>query len=246
MRSFSAFPATGLVLALTALGPALLPGAATAQVQLRCDGTLLEARGSAEQERPIRRLLFSLSLEAEAPTANGALASLQSRLAAVRRSLQRLGVEELRVGSPSTWPRAAERQRPAAVQANLQISGRLVPGRLQPLIREVGALPGVRLAPVATEADRDQDQAVRRQLLHGAYQDALRQAQDVAAAIGRGGLTPLEVQIEGGDLRPVAMRAAPAPEAAPFDPAELSRPKDRLSLLVRFCAQSSGSRQSSR
>jgi hypothetical protein len=135
------------LLGLTAL--ASWPGTAVAQVQLRCEGTLLEARGSAEQERPTRRLAFSLSLEAEAATADGALQSLQERLAAVRTALQGQQVEELRVTSPTTWKREAERNRPAAVTASLQVSGRLVPQRLQALIREVGGLPGVRLAPVA-------------------------------------------------------------------------------------------------
>ena len=37
----------------------------------------LEARGSAEQERPIARLRFSLALEAEQRTSDGALALLQ-------------------------------------------------------------------------------------------------------------------------------------------------------------------------
>lgn len=159
LRSFAA------LLGLAAVG--VWPGAAVGQVQLRCEGTLLEARGSAEQERPTRRLSFSLSLEAEAATADGALQSLQERLAAVRRALQGQQVEELRVTSPSTWRREAERNRPAAVTASLQVSGRLLPQRLQALIREVGALPGVRLAPVGTEADRGLDGAVRRQLLRG-------------------------------------------------------------------------------
>ncbi len=220
---------------LAALGSG--PVAAIAQVQLRCEGTLLEARGSAEQERPTRRLSFSLTLEAEAPTADGALQSLQERLAAVRQALQQLQVEELRVTSPSTWQRGADRRRPAAVTANLQVSGRLLPQRLQPLIREVGALPGVRLAPVGTEADRAQDAAVRRQLLRAAYQDALDEAREVAAAVGLSRLAPLEVQLEGNDFRPVMMRAAAAEAAPPFDPAELAQPRNRLGLMVRFCAR---------
>jgi uncharacterized protein YggE len=224
-----------LLLGLTAL--ASWPGAAGAQVQLRCEGTLLEARGSAEQERPTRRLSFSLSLEAEAATADGALQSLQERLAAVRIALQGQQVEELRVTSPSTWRRDAERNRPAAVTASLQVSGRLVPQRLQALIREVGALSGVRLAPVGTESDRGLDGAVRRQLLRAAYQDALAQAREVAAAVGLSTLNPLEVQMDGNELRPVMMRAAAADAAPPFDPAELALPKDRLSLTVRFCAR---------
>ncbi len=234
MRPFRPRPFV-LLLGLTTL--AAWPGAAVAQVQLRCEGTLLEARGSAEQERPTRRLAFSLSLEAEAPTADGALQSLQERLAAVRTALQGQQVEELRVTSPSTWKREAERNRPAAVTASLQVSGRLVPQRLQALIREVGALSGVRLAPVATEADRGLDGAVRRQLLRAAYQDALEQAREVAAAVGLSRLAPLEVQVDGNDLRPMMMRAAAAEAAPPFDPAELAQPKDRLGLMVRFCAR---------
>jgi uncharacterized protein YggE len=234
MRPFCPRPFV-LLLGLTALGA--WPGAAVAQVQLRCEGTLLEARGSAELERPTRRLAFSLSLEAEAPTADGALQSLQERLAAVRTALQRQQVEELRVTSPSTWKREAERNRPAAVTASLQVSGRLAPQRLQALIREVGALPGVRLAPVGTEADRAQDAAVRRRLLRAAYQDALDQAREVAAAVGLSRLAPLEVQLEGNELRPMMMRAAAADAAPPFDPAELAQPKDRLGLMVRFCAR---------
>jgi uncharacterized protein YggE len=224
-----------VLLALVATGT--WAPAAPAQVQLRCEGTLLEARGSAEQERPTRRLSFSLSLEAEAPTADGALQSLQERLAAVRTALQGQQVEELRVTSPSTWRRDADRNRPAAVTANLQVSGRLAPQRLQSLIREVGALPGVRLAPVGTVADRGLDGTVRRQLLRAAYQDALAQAREVAAAVGLSKLNPLEVQMDGNELRPVMMRAAAADAAPPFDPAELALPKDRLSLTVRFCAR---------
>jgi len=209
-----------------------------AQVQLRCEGTLLEARGAAELARPIRRLSFSLALEAEGPGADGALASLQQRLAAVRTSLGQLQVEELRVTSPSTWERPAERGRPAAVQASLQVSGRLAPERLQPLIRQVGALGGVRLGAVSGEADPVQNAVVRRGLLQLAYRDALTQAGQVGEAIGRTRLRPLEVQIDAGDLRPVAMRAQAdaAPAVPPFDPAELELPKDRLTLLVRFCA----------
>jgi uncharacterized protein YggE len=224
-----------VLLPLVAMG--VCPRDAAAQVQLRCEGTLLEARGSAEEERPTRRLSFSLALEAEAATADGALETLQQRLAAVRTALQRQQVEELRVTSPSTWERPADRKRPAAVTASLQVSGRLLPQRLQTLIREVGALPGVRLAPVGTEADRAQDATVRRRLLRAAYQDALAQAREVAAAVGLDRLDPLEVQLDGGDLRPVPMRAMAEAAAPPFDPAELALPKDRLSLLVRFCAR---------
>lgn len=118
---------------------ALLPVAASpvsaAEVQLRCEGTLLEARGSAEQQRPLARIAFTLNLEAEAASADRALGMLQARLAAVRTTLQQLGVEELRVGSPSTWQRSAEPGRPAQVQANLPVSGRLAAARLQGLVR---------------------------------------------------------------------------------------------------------------
>lgn len=92
-----------LLLALPLTSP-LTATPATAQVQLSCGGTLLEARGAAEQERAIRRLQLSLSLEAEGPTSDAALGLLQTRLAAVRSGLQGLGVEELQVSSPSTWP----------------------------------------------------------------------------------------------------------------------------------------------
>jgi uncharacterized protein YggE len=216
---------------------------AVAQVQLACAGTLLEARGSAEAERPTRRLGFSLGLEAEASGGDGAatdaaLALLQRRLAAVRSALQRLEVEELRVSSPTTWRRTDPRGRPAAVQASLQISGRLAPQRLQPLIREVGALPGVRLAPVTAQSDPAEDQAVRRRLLRQAYQDALARASEVGAAIGRLRIEPLEVQLDAGELRPMPMMArADAAAPPPFDPAELPQPKDRLTLLARFCAR---------
>ena len=214
----------------------LAPVAAVAQqVQLRCDGTLLEATGQAERKRSIESLRFSLALEAEAATADGALGALQARLAAVRNALQQLAVRELEVSSPSTWQRPASRNQPAAVQANLQISGQLVPSQLQPLIRTVGALPGVRLAPVSTEAGKGGDAAVQRQLLREAYQAARAQAMDLAEAIGLSRLTPLEVRIEGG-IRPVMLRAAAA-DAAPFDPAELPAPTDRLGLQVRFCAR---------
>jgi uncharacterized protein YggE len=229
----------GRSLAAALLLAAALPQApAPAQVQLACGGTLLEARGVAEQERETRRLLVSLGLEAEGATTDAALGVLQARLAAVRSGLQGLGVEELRVSSPSTWPRTDGRGRPAGVQANLQVSGRLAPQRLQPLIREVGALPGVRLAPVTAQADPAQDRAIRRRLLAAAYADARAQAQEVAAAVGRSRLEPLEVQLDGVEPRPMPMMArAEAAPAPPFDPKELAPPKDRLSLLVRFCAR---------
>ncbi len=224
------------LLALLAL---LALPAAPSRAQLRpaCEGTLLEARGQAEQKRSTKRLRFSLALEAEAASADGALAELQRRLAAVRRKLQELQVQDLRVTSPNTWQRPAERQRPAAVQANLQLSGQLAPERLQPLIRQVGALPGVRLSPVATEADKAADRQVRQLLLRGAYQDALVQAREIAAAIGLSEVRPIEVQLEGGG-GPVMMRTMAADAGVPpFDPDELPQPVDRLSLQVRFCAR---------
>jgi uncharacterized protein YggE len=99
----------------------------------------------------------------------------------------------------------------------------------------VGGLEGVRLNPVAAEADPAAMPAVRARLLREAYQDALAQARELAAAVGRSALQPLDVRVEGHDLRPVAMRAMAA-DAAPFDPAELPQPTDRLALQVRFCA----------
>ena len=219
------------------LAVAILPVAGQAQVQLSCRGTLLEARGTAELKRPTSRLLVSLALEAQGANTDAALGALQSRLAAVRSGLQRLGVEELRVTSPSTWQRSDSSGRPAGVQASLQVSGRLAPERLQPLVREIGALDGVQLAPVASQADPAEDLAVRRRLLRAAYQDALAQASEVGAAIARQRLEPLEVQLAGGDLRPMPMMARDAPATPPpFDPAELAVPLDRLSLTVRFCA----------
>jgi uncharacterized protein YggE len=215
-----------------------LPCPAWAQIQLRCDGTLLEARGSAEQELPIGQLRFSLSLEAEQRSSDGALALLQERLASVRSDLQGLQVRELRVSSPSTWQRPAEPGRPAISQASLQVSGLLDPSRLQALIRQVGAHPGVRLAPVSAEADPVRSGETRRALLAAAYRQAFHRAQDVASALGLYILKPLEVQAE--DDRPPY--AAPAPMAAkaevpPFDPRELMPPKDSASMLVRFCAR---------
>ena len=224
---------------LPLLLPLALPLApAAAEVQLRCDGTLLEARGSAEQERPIARLRFFLALEAEQRTSDGALALLQERLAAVRRALQGLETKELRVTSPSTWQRPAEGRQPPLSQASLQVSGLLVPARLQALIRQVGSLPGVRLAPVSPEADPARASEARRALLAAAYQRALAEARDVASAVGLTQLRPLEVSVEG-DVGPVPMRALAAKADAPpaFDPEELPPPKANASMLVRFCAR---------
>jgi hypothetical protein len=217
----------------------LAPAPAAAEVQLRCDGTLLEARGSAEQERPIARLRFFLVLEAEQRSSDGTLALLQERLAAVRRALQGLDTKELRVTSPSTWQRPAEGRQPALSQASLQVSGLLAPARLQSLIRQVGALPGVRLASVNPEADPARASETRRALLAAAYQRALAEARDVAGAVGLTQLRPLEVSVEG-DGGPVPMRAMAAPKAdalPPFDPEELPPPKANASMLVRFCAR---------
>lgn len=213
-------------------------GLAQSQVQLACTGTLVEARGSAELKRTTQRLRFSLALEAEEPSTDAALGSLQRRLAEVRTRLKSLQVVDLEVSSPSTWQRPVSRDKAGVVQASLQISGQLAPAQLQPLVRQVGGLPGVRLSPVATEADAAGDRAARRQLLRAAYQNALVQAREIAAAIGLSEVHPLEVQLEGGG-RPVAMRALAMANAAvpPFDPAELPGPMQRLSLQVRFCAR---------
>jgi len=230
-------PTNGLALLLLAVGAgAASPLSAGAQMApLRCDGTVLEARGDAEQKRPTQRLRFSLGLDAEAGTADGALRELQDRLAALRQILLGLQVQDLRVTSPTTWQRPAERDRPALVQASLQVQGLLAPIRLQPLIRQVGALPGVRLAPVVAEADPAANRQARQRLLRAAYQDALVQAREIASAIGLGRVRPLEVQLDGGG--PVLMRTMATESVASFDPAELPQPADRISLRVRFCAR---------
>lgn len=228
-------PGLGAALALFCVA-AQPPVEAQVQVQLQCAGTLLETRGSAELKRDTRRLAVSLGLEAEAADADGALAALQRRLAAVRQRLVALRVQELRVSSPSTWQRPQEPGRAGPrVVASLQVSGQLAPERLQAFVREVGGLEGVRLNPVAAEADPAAMPAVRARLLRLAYQDALAQARELAGVVGRASLQPLDVRVEGHDLRPVAMRAMAA-DAAPFDPAELPQPTDRLALQVRFCA----------
>lgn len=229
VRPMGALP---LALMLLHLGPP----AAAQQVQLRCDGTLLEARGNAEQKRTIDVLKLSLELSAEAASADGALGELQRRLAAVRQALQRLQVKELAVSSPSSWQRPVSPNRPAAVEANLQVSGELAPAQLQALVREVGALPGVRLNPVSAQADQASDTSVRRRLLRLAYQDALLQARELAETMGLGTPTPLEVQIEGG-FRPVLARGMAADAVPAFDAAELPAPTDRLGMVVRFCAR---------
>lgn len=228
-----------LLATLQALGLSLIQTAtAQTQVQLSCPGTVLQSSGSAEIKRTIESLDLSLTLQAEGGTADAALAELQRRLAAVRATLQALQVKELQVSSPSTWERPAQRNRAAAVDANLSVRGRLQPQRLQQLVRQVGALPGVRLSPVGTRADERQDRSARRELLRLAYQDALEQAQDMAAALRLRLLQPLDLQVEGG-IRPMLMRAMPAADAgvAPFDPDELAQPTDRVQLQVRFCAR---------
>lgn len=207
--------------------------AADAQVQLRCNGALIEARGIAQVKRATSRLVVSLGLEAAADDADGALASLQQRLVAVRAALQRLEVGALQVSSPSTWNRPAERNRPAGVEAGLQISGELAARHLQALIRQVGSLPGVRLAPVSPQADTRGDALVRRQLLRAAFADARSQAEDLAGVAGLRRLVPIELGLNGVD-RPVALRAMAAPDG--FNPEELPAPTDRLEVLVKFCA----------
>ncbi|MEB3308051.1 MAG: SIMPL domain-containing protein [Cyanobacteriota bacterium] len=222
------------VLAAAPLALAAAPAEAEGQIQLRCDGTLLAARGSAERKRSTERLRVSLGLEAEAGSADGVLGLLQERLAAVRQQLLQLGVQELEVGSPSTWQTSGPRL-PAQVSASLQLTGLVSPRSLQALVRGVGSLPGVRLAPVSAAADPAGDAASRRSLLRAAYQDALQQGLDLAGAMGlEGTLKPMEVLPEGGP-RP-GQRRVMAAEAAPFDPDELAAPVDRLSLQVRFCA----------
>jgi uncharacterized protein YggE len=120
----------------------------------------------------------------------------------------------------------------------LQVSGTLAPARLQALIRQVGTLPGVRLAPVTPEAEPLQGTEARRALLAAAYQKALAEARDLASAIGLSQLRPLELQVEGDrDVMPMRAMAAMADAPPPFDPAELPPPKATASMLVRFCAR---------
>ena len=234
VRATSSLPLLSLLLLALPLGSA----PAWAEAQVRCEGTLLEARGSAEMDRPLERLRVSLALEAEQRSSDAALALLQERLAAVRTALQGLGVREFRATSPSTWQRPAEAGRPPLNQASLQVTGSLAPARLQALIRQVGTLPGVRLAPVIPEADPARAGEARRALLASAYQKALAEAREVAAAVGLAQLRPLEVVVEGdGGPVPLRMMAARADAPPPFDPAELPSPKASASMLVRFCAR---------
>jgi uncharacterized protein YggE len=214
------------------------PASAQTQVQLNCSGTVLQSSGSAEIKRAIETLAVSLGLQAEGDTADEALAELQRRLAAVRSALQALQVQRLQVSSPSTRQRPAQRDRPRAVEASLSVQGQLQPQRLQQLVREVGTLPGVRLSPVGSRADDRQNRQIRQQLLQLAYQDALEQAQDMAAAVGLNQLHPLDLVVEGGP-RPMVMRSMATADAGvpPFDPDELDQPTDRLQLQVRFCAR---------
>ena len=214
----------------------LLPLQARAQVQLqlRCSGTLVEARGSAQRQRPMAKLAFSLALEAEATRSAEALATLQLRLDAVRRQLQSLDVADLQVSGPSTWT-----GRNSRITASLQVSGKLEPRHYQSLVREVGGLAGVRLAPVTGQADPAEDRASAQALLQAAYQDALRQAKQLAAVMGLRQVRPLQVQLEAMPqpylLKSVAADAAPA--AQPFNADELGPPTDRLSLQASFCLQ---------
>ena len=231
--------ATATSIAVTlAMAAGLLPLQARAQVQLQlhCGGTLVEARGSAQRQRLMAKLAFSLALEAEAEAARSAeaLATLQLRLDAVRRQLQSLAVEELRVSGPSTWT-----GRNSRITASLQVSGKLEPRNYQTLVREVGGLAGVRLAPVTSQADPAEDRASAQALLGAAYQDALRQAKQLAAVMGLRQVRPLQVQLEAMP-QPFLLKSAAADAAAtpqPFNADELSPPTDRLSLQASFCLQ---------
>ena len=242
MTATRVLPKVSLAL-LAALTPPLLtlPAARAAQVQLQlsCQGTVLEARGSAMVKRPISKLRFNLALEAVASTSKGALQLLQERLDPVRQRLKALQVQELRVSSPSVWNRYVSAGKPAEFEASSQVSGQLAPTELQQLISQVGGLPGVRLSPVDAEADRTADAATNRRLLQGAYADALQRAQALAEAVGLKSLKPLQMQVEGG-YRPSRMsmlaESASRRGPAPFDPNELNEPTDQLSLEVTFCA----------
>lgn len=208
---------------------------AEGQVQLQCAGTLLEARGQAEQRRTTARLRATLSLDAEAGTSGEALERLQQRLAGVRSAMQALAAQQLRVSSPSTWVRPREKEQEAIVQANLQVSASLPPATLQSLIRTVGTLPGVRLAPVETEADPGDNARVRQELLEESYRDALNQAKTLAFLIHRSVLTPVEIQLETDDMAVPVLRSMAAGATPPFNPNELNNPSNRITMRVRFC-----------
>lgn len=226
---------------LTLLAPQALAlqtaRAAQVQLQLSCSGTVLEARGNASLKRSINKLRVSLRLEAEAPSAKAALTLLQERLDGVRRALQVLQVQELRVSAPSVWNRDVPAGKPAVFEASSQVSGQLLPAQLQQLISQVGGLPGVRLAPVEAEADSSGDLAGNHQLVQAAYRDALQRAQTLAAAIGLSQVRPLQVELDGGYRpEPMVAMAMPRRAPAPFDPRELPEPVDRLAVAVTFCA----------
>ena len=87
------------------------------------------------------------------------------------------------------------------------------------------------------ESDPIRSAEQRRSLLAAAYRQARARAADVAAALGLSRLQPLEVQVENDQGPPPAPRAMAAKaDVPPFDPAELSPPKDMATLFVRFCA----------
>ena len=239
-----AFPCRPL--AVAAAGSALLasqvliaPRALAAEVQLAlaCSGTVLEARGSASLKRSIDKLRVSLTVQADAPSSKAALALLQERLDPVRSALAGLQVQDLRVGAPSVWNGYVPTGKPAVFEASSQLSGQLAPAQLQPLISQVGGLPGVRLAPVDAQAASSGDAASNRVLVQAAYRDALQRAQALAEAIGLRSVRPLQVQLEGGSRpEPMAAMAVARRSPAPFDPRELPEPVDRLTMAVTFCA----------
>jgi len=115
----------------------------------------------------------------------------------VRLGLQQLTVEGLRVTSPSTLARTGTQGRPVDVQAQLQVSMRLLPDRLKSLIRQVGALPGVQLSPVDTRPVPAEAATALRSLLKDAYQNARARALEIATTVGRRELVPLEIQLGG-------------------------------------------------
>lgn len=207
------------------------------QLQLSCSGTVIAVQGSSTLKRAIARLRLNLGLEAEGANAASALALLQERLDPVRLALQSLEVSDLRVSAPSVWSRYVPEGKPTVFEANTQVSGRLAPAQLQNLISQVGGLPGVRLAPVEAEPDKQADARVSRQLLQAAYGDALQRGQTLAATLGLRRLRPLQLQVDGG-VRPEPMVALAMPRnaAAPLDPRELPEPSDTVSLSITFCA----------